>query len=106
GPVLEPLGAILAMLWTWQSRTPWREIGFVRPRSWVRTIAAGVLLGVWLKLLLKAVVMPLLGAPPFNPAFQYLVGNRVALPSMVFDVIFGAGFGEELVFRGFLFHRL
>ena len=50
--------------------------------------------------------MPLLGAPEINSAYQYLVGNRAALPGQVFTMIVGAGFGEETVFRGFLFERL
>ncbi len=106
GPILEPLGALLVLAWVRLSGTPWREIGFVRPRSWVGTLTGGILLGSVLKLLLKIVVMPLLGAPPINPAFHYLAGNPAALPGMMFDVIVAAGFGEETVFRGFLFERL
>src|SRR5688572_25587302 len=58
------------------------------------------------KLLMKAIVMPLLGADPINQAYHYLVGNRAALPGILFAVIVGAGFGEETVFRGYLFERL
>jgi membrane protease YdiL (CAAX protease family) len=106
GPVLEPLGAILVLAWARRSRTPWREIGFVRPKSWISTVAVGILFGVSFKFLMKAIVMPLLGADPINPAFHYLAGNQAALPGMLFDVTVGAGFGEETVFRGFLFERL
>jgi len=49
--------------------------------------------------------MPLLGAPPINQAFHYLAGNTAALPAAVFAMIVGAGFGEETVFRGYLFER-
>ncbi len=106
GPVLEPLGAVLALLWARLSRTPWRELGFVRPGSWIRTVGLAILCGAAFKLAMKAVVMPLLGAPPVNPAYHWLAGNRAALPSMMFAVIVGAGFGEETVFRGFFFERL
>ena len=106
GPVFEPLGAILVLAWARRSRTPWREIGYVRPKSWVGTVAVGILFGVSFKFLMKAIVMPLLGADPINPAFHYLAGNQAALPGMLFDVTVGAGFGEETVFRGFLFERL
>jgi len=106
GPVFEPFGALLAPLWVWRSRTPWRAIGYVRPRSWFRTIVLGIGLGCLFKLLMKAVVMPLLGAPPINPAFHYLAGNPGALPGMIFTMIAGAGWGEETVFRGFAFERL
>jgi uncharacterized protein len=101
-----PLSAILVLFWVRLSRTPWREIGFVRPDSWVRTVAIGIVFGVALKFLMKMVVMPLLGAPPINPAYHYLAGNRAALPGVVFAMIFVAGFGEETVFRGYMFERL
>src|SRR5205809_5560148 len=37
-----PLGAILVLVWTWRSHTPWREIGYVRPRSWTLTVVVGI----------------------------------------------------------------
>jgi len=101
-----PMSAILVLLWAWASRTPWREIGFARPTSWIRHIGLGIAFGFAFKLLLKAIVMPLLGADPVNQAFHYLVGNRAALPGAVYAMVVGAGFGEETVFRGFLFERL
>jgi membrane protease YdiL (CAAX protease family) len=105
GSVVVPLGAILVLMWARRSRTPWREIGYVRPRSWTGTLVAGIALGSALKLLMKIIVMPLLGADPINQAFHHLVGNRAALPAAMFAVIVGAGFGEETVFRGYLFER-
>jgi membrane protease YdiL (CAAX protease family) len=93
-------------LWAWRSRTPWSDLGLRRPRSWILTIVLGVVLGVAFKLFMKSVLMPLLGAPPENPAFQFLRGNAAALPGMLLAVTLGAGLGEELVFRGFFFHRL
>ena len=101
-----PLSALLVLVWAWRSRTPWRELGLARPASWAAAIVGGVLFGVGLKLVMKAVVLPLLGAPATNGAFQFLVGNTAALPAMLFMVIVGAGFGEEVLFRGFLFERL
>lgn len=104
--LLPPLSAVLAVLWAWRSRTPWREIGYVRPRSWPRTVLLGVLFGVVLKLVMKSVIMPLLGAPPINPPFQFLVGNTAAMIGMLGVVIVAAGWGEETLFRGYLFERL
>jgi membrane protease YdiL (CAAX protease family) len=101
-----PLSAILVLFWARLSGTPWREIGYVRPASWLRTLAIAVVFGAGLKLVMKALVMPLLGAPAVNQAFHFLVGNRAALPEILFLVIVGAGFGEETVFRGFAFERL
>lgn len=104
--IVVPLSAVLVLLWAKLSRTPWREIGYVRPRSWARTVAGGIVFGIGFKLLMKAIVMPLLGADPINQAYHYLVGNRAALPAALYAVIVGAGFGEETFFRGYLFERL
>src|SRR2546422_10404940 len=49
-----PFSAILVLVWTWRSRTPWREIGYARPRSWTRDVAVGIALGIAFKLLMKA----------------------------------------------------
>ncbi len=67
-----PLSAILVLAWARWSRTPWREIGYVRPRSWIRSLALGVVFGVAFKFLMKVIVMPLLGADPINRAYHYL----------------------------------
>ena len=104
--ILKPLGAILVLVWARRSGTPWSELGFVRPKSWVATAAAGIAFGIAFKLLMKAVVMPLFGADPINSAFHFIAGNPAALPGMLYLVIVGAGFGEETIFRGFFFERL
>jgi membrane protease YdiL (CAAX protease family) len=101
-----PIGAPLVLVWVLRSHTPWRELGFVRPKSWILTALAGIAFGIAFKFLTKAVVMPLLGADPVNPAYHYLAGNRAALPRTIFSLIVAAGFGEEVVYRGFLFERL
>ena len=101
-----PLSALIVLLWAWRARISWSEIGFVRPAHWPRLIIAGLAFGIAFKLLMKSVVMPLLGAPPLNPAFQFLVGNSAALPGILYLVVVGAGFGEEVVFRGYAFERL
>jgi membrane protease YdiL (CAAX protease family) len=105
GPVVVPVGGILALVWTRWSRTPWREIGYVRPESWIGTLAAGLAFGCAFKFLMKAIVMPLAGAPAINPAYHYLAGNRALLPTAVLAMV-AASFGEETVFRGYLFERL
>jgi uncharacterized protein len=100
-----PLSAVLALVWVWLSRTPWRDIGYVRPRSWPRTIAVGIVFGVALKFAMKSVVMPLLDAPPINQTFHFLVGNTAEIPWMLYVIFVGAGFGEETIFRGWAFER-
>ena len=104
--ILAPLGAALVLVWARLSQTPWRALGFVRPRSWTFTITIGTLFGIAFKLGMKAIVMPLLGAPALNPRYQYLVGNTAALPWALYTMIVVGGIGEETLFRGFLFERL
>jgi uncharacterized protein len=104
--IIIPLSAILVLVWVILSHTPWREIGYVRPKSWIGGAALGIMFGTLFKLLMKIIVMPLLGAPAMNPAYHYLVGNMAALPGVLFAVLIGAGVGEETLFRGYMFERL
>lgn len=99
-----PVGAVLVLVWAQMSHTPWSAIGYVRPRNWLISVAGGITLGVAFKLVMKMIVMPLLGANPVNPTYHFLAGNRAMLPAAVWAMLV-AGFGEETVFRGFLFER-
>jgi membrane protease YdiL (CAAX protease family) len=100
------MSALMVLAWARVSHTPWRDLGFIRPRSWAVAIIGGIAIGVALKLLMKAVIMPLLGAPPINETYHFLQGNRAAIPAMLYAIVVGAGFGEETLFRGFMFERL
>src|SRR5436305_13406860 len=71
-----PLSAVLVLVWVWLSRTPWCAIGYVRPKSWAGSVVIGVAFGCLFKFLMKALVMPLLGAPALNQAYHYLAGNK------------------------------
>lgn len=103
--LLAPIGGLLIVLWAFLSRTPMRDVGLVKPKSWIADIVFGVALGIGLKFAMKAIVLPLLGAPAVNQAFHYLASdNRSAIVFAAY-AIFGAGFGEEMIFRGFLFER-
>ena len=103
--IVLPVGAVLVLLWVWRSRTPWGAIGYVRPKNWLTTFAAGITFGVALKFLMKVILMPLLGADPINHAYHFLAGNRAMLPSAIW-AMFVAGFAEETVVRGYAFERL
>ena len=100
-----PVGAVLVLIWTWLSKTPWREIGYARPANWIVTILIGIVVGISFKLLMKAVVMPILRADPVNHTYNFLFGNDALLPAAIWSMLV-AGFGEETVFRGFMFERL
>lgn len=103
--VVLPIGAVLVLVWVRLSRTPWHEIGYVPPKSWIGTVAVGLAFGIAFKFLMKAIVMPLLGADPINHAFHFLAGNRAMLPAAVWAMLV-AGFAEETMARGYLFERL
>ena len=106
GPMIAvPVGAGLVLAWRALSQTPWSAIGYVRPRSWILTVAAGITFGVAFKFAMKAIVMPLLGAPAINQSYHFLAGNRAVLPAAIWAMLV-AGFGEETVFRGWMFERL
>lgn len=99
------VGAVVVLVWTRLSRTPMRELGFKAPRNWLRVLAWAATLGFALKLTLKALVMPPLGAPAVNASYQHLTGNTAALPGMVAGLLL-AGVAEELLYRGYVFERL
>jgi membrane protease YdiL (CAAX protease family) len=105
GQVVVPVGAILVLGWVRLSHTPWHEIGYVRPRNWIATVAIGLVLGIALKFLLKAIVMPLLGADPINWAYHSWAGNRALLPAGIWACLV-AGWGEVTIFRGYMFERM
>src|SRR6476620_1991835 len=100
------LGAILVVVWALVTHTPWSRLGLKWPANPALTGILGVAIGIALKLIMKALVMPLLGFPPVNAAYHFLAGNSAALPGMLLTVVFAAGVGEELIWRGFLFDRL
>lgn len=99
-----PAGAVLVLAWVRLSRTPWREIGYVRPRNWIASVALGVAFGIALKFLMKSIVMPLLGADPINWAYHSWAGNRTLLPFGIWACLV-AGWAEETIFRGYMFER-
>lgn len=105
GEFLLPVSAVLVLVWVRLSRTPWADIGYARPRSWLYTVSVGIALGISLKLAMKAIVMPLLGADPINHAYSHLAGNRTLIPATLWSMLI-VGFAEETTFRGFLFERL
>ena len=75
----------------------------MRPRSWVGTLAVGIVVGAAFKLLMKAIVMPLLDAPR---SIRYHWRETQRHYHGCYVIIFAAGFGEETVFRGWMFERL
>ena len=99
-------GAALVLIWASVSGTRWRDLGFVRSPHGAIDLAVALVAGVLFKILMKAIVMPLLGLGAVNSTYHNLSGNTAATLLMLLWVIVGGGFGEELIWRGFLFERL
>ena len=103
---IAPLGAIIVLAWRWIVGVSWRDLGFRAPRSWILTLIIGFAGGILFKLLMKALVIPLLGGPDINVAYHFVEGNRPAVIQMILTSVIAGGFGEEILYRGFLFERL
>lgn len=103
--VATPVAAAIVLVWVWGSRTPLKSVGLVRPKSWIGGLVIGVVIGLSEKLLMKALVLPLLGAPAVNSAYHFLAGNPKRAVIFGLLSIFEAGICEEIIFRGFLFER-
>jgi uncharacterized protein len=100
------LGAVIVLVWASATRVPWSALGFVPWDNWLREVTIATAGGVLLKIVMKTIVLPALGAPPLNATYHFLAGNAAALPAMILYVIVAAAFGEEIVWRAFLFERL
>jgi len=108
------LGIMLGVALVWWSLrargVTWKDIGFGRPRHPILTVLLGVILAavtlVGVATLVQVVVIPLLKEPPDSSRFDVLRGNPVALVVGLFSVWTSAAFGEEILARGYLLHRL
>src|SRR5689334_1471736 len=62
--VAVPVGALMVLAWARLSHTPWQALGFIQPKHWFGTLTYGIAFGIALKIFLKSLVMPVLGADP------------------------------------------
>lgn len=108
--VLVAMVIVAALLVANRKRDIFRSIGFVRPNSWIRALATGLVFGLIIQVLAYLV---------FDPLFEKLTGDRIDLSSLdgmrgnfrgyVIMMLLGWGFGgfiEEIIFRGYLITRL
>lgn len=105
GAIVPLVSGLLVLAWARLARLPYSALGFVRPRSWWRSVGYGVALGVGLKLVMKALVLPLLGASAVNERFHFVQGHPLVALGLA-AYAFVAAFNEETFFRGFLFERI
>jgi len=104
-PVLFLLGWLSLRL----RKIGWRDVGLRRFRSWGATLAYGAAGGIDIELLELFVTQPLLvgltGKQPDLEDFRPLTGNpKLFLLALVLAWVL-AGFGEEMVYRGYLMNR-
>jgi membrane protease YdiL (CAAX protease family) len=107
---LTPLGVPSALLFiwliSWFLRSSWSDLGVRRPRSWGKTILIGISVGIISQLFTLLVLIPLLQQTNIEPLdysrFKTLNGN-IGLLLMYLTISWTtAGFGEEVIYRGFL----
>ena len=88
----------------------WSSVGFVKPKSWGRTILIAVIAGIILQLLSTFVTEPLIRLVTHQPTdlsdFKSLVGNVTVLIIYLVLIWTLAAFGEELVYRGYMMNRM
>lgn len=88
----------------------WRDVGLALYRSWKRSIALGVALGVALEALELFVTQPLLihvlHKKPDLDVFRALHGNIKWTLIAIAGAWTLAAFGEEMVYRGYLMNRV
>jgi uncharacterized protein len=79
-------------------------IGLTKPRSWPRSILGGVMVAA--ALFIAVYLLERAGFRRDLKAFAAFKGNLEFTLYQLGGVIIGAGFGEEFLFRGFLFQRM
>lgn len=113
-PVLNVAGIPLSLLVIWGlsrlKQTGWSELGFKRPASWGKTIALGAGVALFMQASAGLVIVPLLarlGAQtPDVSAYAEIEASLSML--LVYLVVSWttAGFGEEIIWRGFVMPRI
>lgn len=105
-----PVSLLLIWLISWLMRGNWSDLGVRRPQSWGKAIAIGMSIGILSQLFAGLVLIPFLqqiGMTPLDYSdFENVPGN-IGLLLMYLTVSWTtAGFGEEVVYRGFLMGNL
>ena len=106
---LRGLGIPLALLliWgiSWLKSVGWSDLGIFRPASWAKTILIGVGTGLMFQSL--ALLQIRLGGPiPDLSGFEPIKNNIWLLVGMLVVSWTTAGFGEEIIWRGFFIKQI
>jgi membrane protease YdiL (CAAX protease family) len=112
GAIAKPKLPMLLIGWLslWLRRVSWRQLGLARPKSWLKTVLAGVGIGLAYNALDIRVILPLLhrltGEPLDLSGVGDLQGNVAALATLVLASWISAALAEELLYRGYLLNRV
>ncbi len=105
-----PFVLLLGWLMLWLRGVGWRNLGLRRPTSWRSTLLLGVAIGIGYQYFSLFVIEPLIarvtGELPDVSQFAPLIGNTFFLFLSIIVSWSLAGFGEELVFRGYFMNRV
>lgn len=109
-PSATPFLLLLGWLSLWLRRDGWRKIGMSRPANWPRTLLWAMGLGLGYQAFSIFILVPILqrltGTTLDLDQFAPLRGDvGLLIVSLIVSWTLAA-FGEELVFRGYLFNRL
>ncbi|MCJ7701616.1 MAG: CPBP family intramembrane metalloprotease [Anaerolineales bacterium] len=108
-PDLNPLGVPLSLLaiWAicWFTRVGWSDLGMFKPTSWPKVIIIGVGTGILLQGI--GILQFKLGAPlPDISSFEQVKNNFLMLLGGLLISWTTAGFGEEIIWRGFMMKQI
>jgi membrane protease YdiL (CAAX protease family) len=95
------------MIWlfSWLKGTGWSDLGFKRPDSWLRIIVVGLFIAIVLQG--AALLQIKLGGPsPDISSFSQIKNNPWALLGYLVIAWTSAGFGEEIIWRGFIMTQI
>ena len=100
-----PLALLMIWFITWIKGLGWSDLGFKLPDSWLRTIIVGILIAIVLQS--TALLQIKLGGPsPDISSFEQIKNNPLALLGYLIIAWTTAGFGEEIIWRGFIMTQI
>lgn len=112
--IAAPLGIPIAVLFIWfvlwVSRAGWSDVGMRRPKNWITTIGIGIGVALFLQAVALVVLVPTMqrfGVQlPDLSRFESIRGNIPMLLLWLVVAWTTAGFGEEIIWRGFVMSRV